>query len=144
MISWPFDSNYRVINMDILALKRIVKSKLDISSSRITRKKRVHISVLPISISILFMVIVFFCVVHLGTVSILGPCGKELKKLNQEKEALVENNRKLEQEIAQYKSHSVVTSRAEKELNMKCAEELFYLDTPSVSAEIHSLFEESR
>jgi len=113
-------------------LKRKLKSRMQ---HRI-KDKRTNLSLSVISASILVVVLLAFCVVQLLVVSVLSPRGRDLKWLDYEKEVLVEENRVLEQEHAEYSSLTMIKARAEGQLDMERAEEVIYLSAPSASAEL--------
>jgi hypothetical protein len=93
------------------------------------------ISVLLMSLSVLVFVLLAFCVVQLTIVSVLSPRGKVLMNYNDEKELLVEENRILEQRIAERAALGVITNRAEGELDMERVGSIVYLRAPSAAAE---------
>jgi cell division protein FtsB len=99
---------------------------------------RSSLSLTRFSFFLLILSIVSFCTVHLVVSSVLDPRGKELRMLNSQKDQLVEENRVLQQEIAKMSSLSVVTGRAEKELGMEKADDVIYINTPSVSANMET------
>lgn len=118
--------------MKLPVLKRKIKSRME---HRI-KDKRTNLSISVISASVLVVVLLAFCVVQLLVVSILSPQGKDLKWLDCEKEVLVEENRVLEQEFAEYSSLTMIKVRAEGQLDMDRAKNVIYLSVPSASAEV--------
>lgn len=100
-----------------------------------SEKSKKKIPFLGLSLSMLVLVLLVFCVLQLTIVSVLSPHGEILVRLNTEKDALVEENRILEQKIAERIALSVISSRAEKDLSMDRADQVMYLTKPSVSAE---------
>ena len=117
--------------MQVTVLRRKLKSQVQKASSESSRKT----PMLLFSLSLLVFVLLAFCVVQLTIVSVLSPRGKVLVEYNTEKEILVEQNRILEQKIAERAALGVITSRAESELEMERADSVLYLQAPSVSAE---------
>lgn len=117
--------------MNILVLRRKIKSRMETTSEKSKKK----IPFLGLSLSMLVLVLLVFCVLQLTIVSVLSPHGEILVRLNTEKDALVEENRILEQKIAERIALSVISSRAEKDLSMDRADQVMYLTKPSVSAE---------
>lgn len=118
--------------MKLPALKRKIKLRMQYRA----KDKRTNLSFSVISASILVIVLLAFCVIQLFVVSTLSPRGKDLKWLDYEKEVLVEENRVLEQELAEYSSLTMIKTRAEGQLDMDRAENVIYLSAPSASAEI--------
>ena len=117
--------------MNILVLRRKIKSRMETTSEESNKR----IPFLAMSLSLLVLVLLVFCILQLTIVSVLSPHGAVLVRLNTEKDALVEENRILEQKIAERVALSVISSRAESELKMNRADEVLYLTKPSVSAE---------
>jgi hypothetical protein len=117
--------------MQIHILRRKIKSHVQKASDDTGRKT----PMLLFSLSLLVVVLLAFCVVQLTIVSVLSPRGKVLVGYNTEKEILVEQNRILEQKIAERAALGVITTRAESELEMDRADSVIYLQAPSVSAE---------
>ncbi len=60
-----------------------------------------------------------FCITQLAINANLNPLGAKLESLNREKKQLIEENRRIEEEIAQAKSLKVITYLAEKKLNIE-------------------------
>lgn len=118
--------------MKLPALKRKIKLRMQYRA----KDKRTNLSLSVISASILVVVLLAFCVIQLLVVSTLSPRGKDLKWLDYEKEILVEENRVLEQELAEYSSLTMIKARAEGQLDMDRAKKVIYLSAPSASAEI--------
>jgi cell division protein FtsB len=124
--------------MNISVLKRKIKAKLSGKASKPASKgkrKKKNSSFVLVSGVILGVVLVIFCFVQLLVASTLSPRGKELKRLDSEKEILLEENRKLEQEIAEYSSLNLIKNRAETQLDMKRAEEVIYVNDQETTAE---------
>jgi cell division protein FtsB len=124
--------------MNISVLKRKIKAKLSGKASKPASKgkrKKKNSSFVLVSGAILGVVLVIFCFVQLLVASTLSPRGKELKRLDSEKEILLEENRKLEQEIAEYSSLNLIKNRAETQLDMKRAEEVIYVNDQETTAE---------
>ena len=117
--------------MKVTILRRKLKSQVQKASAESSRKA----PMLLFSLSLLVVVLLAFCVVQMTIVSVLSPRGKVLVEYNTEKEILVEQNRILEQKIAERAALGVITSRAESELEMERADSVMYLQAPSVSAE---------
>jgi cell division protein FtsB len=122
--------------MKFKVLKRKIKSRLTGKSTSPNKKNsnKSKPSFVIISTGILALVLVVFCSVQLLVVSVLSPRGKELKTLNTQKEVLLEENRKLEQEIAEYSSLSLIENRAQRQLDMQRAQEVIYVNTSSADA----------
>lgn len=118
--------------MNIRVLRRKIKSRVETVSDIPSRK----IPFFALSLSSLIVVMLMFCIIQLVIVSVLSPYGETLVTLNAEKDLLVEENRILEQKIAQRVSLSVIASRASNDLEMDRAREVLYLKIPSVSAEV--------
>ncbi len=112
--------------MKLSVFRRRLKSKVSNSKNR-SRKK---LSLLSVSIGLFISALLIFCVVQLAIVSVLSPQGKELQSLNNEKNLIIEENRQLEQDIATISSLPVIEGRAEKELSMRRASDIFYVDRP--------------
>lgn len=123
--------------MKLSVLKRKIKSRMN----HRTKDKRTNLSISIISASVLVVVLLAFCVVQLLVVSILSPRGKDLKWLDYEKEMLIEENRVLEQEFAEYSSLTMIKARAEGQLDMGRAKKVIYLSAPSASAGISDTME---
>ncbi|MBN2100561.1 hypothetical protein JW710_01555 [Candidatus Dojkabacteria bacterium] len=125
--------------MKISCLRRKLKfmlqnrGKMDETSANNLKK---GFSVPTLSVGVFVAVVLAFCVVQLVIVSVLSPRGKELRRLNQEKEMLIEENRKIEHEIAKYSSMSIIKARSEKDLEMKRAEKVIYLEPTSTTADL--------
>jgi len=117
--------------MKIDVLKRRIKSKLEMTAVRTARRSYMILG--PLTVMVIG--ILAFCVVQLTIVSFLSPQGKVLRNLNVEKDLLLEENRILEQQIAQRGALGVISHRAEKDLSMKRAGTVVFLTTPSVSAD---------
>lgn len=66
-----------------------------------------------------FLSLAIFLAVQLFTNAQLTPLGVKLESLNQEKNALLEDNRELEQEIAQIKSISVTKELTSEKMDLK-------------------------
>lgn len=66
-----------------------------------------------------FLSLAVFLAVQLFTNAQLTPLGVKLESLNQEKNALLEDNRELEQEIAQIKSISVTKELTSEKMDLK-------------------------
>jgi cell division protein FtsB len=122
--------------MTIEAIRRKMKNNLTVDN-----KRGINISLGKFSFLFLVFSILSFCLVHLVVSSLLDPRGKELRILESQKDQLVEENRVLQQEIAKLGSLSVVVGRAEKDLGMKKANDVIYISTPSVSANIDTTIE---
>jgi hypothetical protein len=101
-------------------------------ASTVTERKT---PLLLYSVSSLVLALLLFCIVDLVIVSVLSPRGKVLRGYNEEKNALVEENRVLEQRIAERMAIDVISTRAEKELGMKRVESVTFVKTPSVAAD---------
>ena len=108
-----------------------MKSAVQRASTTAERKT----PVLLYSVSTLVIVLLLFCVIDLVIVSVLSPRGKVLREYNEEKNALVEENRILEQKIAERMALSVISNRAENELGMRRTESVMYVKAPSVAAD---------
>ncbi|MDD3661881.1 MAG: hypothetical protein PHG63_02335 [Candidatus Dojkabacteria bacterium] len=117
--------------MQFSAFKRQLKSRLDRTSGTVNRR----VPVLFISMTGLVLVVLAFCAVQLCIVSFLSPHGQTLVRLNEEKELLLEENRQIEQMIAERSSLSVVLGRAKEDLSLQRAGNVLYLRPSSVSAE---------
>lgn len=119
--------------MNALAMKRIIKGRLSGNEGKLELgSKKFSFAWLPLTIFVFSLL--FFCIVQLASVTILSPKGKELQNLNLEKEYLLEENRALEQEIAQMSSLTVVKGRAEKDLGMQQAQEVVYINGTDIQA----------
>lgn len=116
--------------------RRILKRRIKTGLKRVSRKTDRTISFLSVSAVILVIGVMSFCIIQLVVASMLSPKGEQLERLNAEKEMLLESNRQYEHEIAEYSSTSVVMQRAQKDLEMERAEEVLYLDTEAVSADL--------
>jgi cell division protein FtsB len=122
--------------MDVAVIKRKIKSKLSgKKTAKKTNKKSKKPSFFVLSAGVMCFVLIVFCIVQLLVVSVLSPRGKELKRLDSEKEVLLEENRKLEQEIAEYTSLSLIKNRAESQLEMSRPDDVMYVTKPSANAE---------
>ena len=117
--------------MKLQVLRRKIKSRVQSSAGKTQEK----IPLLLASLSLMVFVLLVFCVVQLTVVSMLSPRGSVLREYNQEKTALLEENRILEQRIAERAALGVVDNRAQKELSMDRVDEVFYLNAESVAAE---------
>jgi cell division protein FtsL len=86
---------------------------------------------------ILTLALVLFAMSQLVINSILSPLGIELKRLNTEKESLVEENRAMENQIAKLGSIKVVETLTQKRLNISKVEdqEVVYIEDTDVLAE---------
>ncbi len=126
--------------MNALVLKRKMKAtlnKVEPSHQTESKQEKKHSTKVPFiafPVALFAFALVFFCVVQLVSVSLLSPKGRELQNLNSQKEFILEENRKLQQEIAQMSSLTVVKARAEKELQMKQAEEVIYIEKSPIQA----------
>ena len=118
--------------MKFLAFRRKIKSKVESTSKRTQEK----IPLLLMSLSLMVLVLFTFCIVQLTVVSILSPRGSVLREYNEEKTALLEENRIMEQRIAERAALGVVDNRAQKELSMERVDEVLYLNAESVAAEV--------
>lgn len=80
--------------------------------------------------------VILFVLVQLGTNAVLSPLGHRLQSLNTEKNALIEENRTLEQDIA--KSNSIVVievySEDKFDLSSKPKKETIFVSNKSVQA----------
>lgn len=124
--------------MKLPALKRKIKLAMQgKKQSEPVVKRRKSVSLSGICVSILVVVLLTFCIVQLLVVSVLSPRGKELKNLDYVKDSLVEENRILEQEIAEYSSLNVIKTRAEDELKMKRASKVVYLEETDARADLN-------
>ena len=117
--------------MKVAAVRRKIKSRV-VGVSDGTKMK---VPVLFLSLSILVFVLLAFCVVQLSIVSVLSPRGKVLMNYNEEKDLLIEENRILEQKIAERAALGVVENRAEGELEMNRTGSVVYLRAPEAAAE---------
>lgn len=117
--------------MQFSAFKRQIKSRLDRTSGTVNRR----VPVLFISMTGLVLVVLVFCAVQLCIVSFLSPHGQTLVRLNEEKELLLEENRQIEQMIAERSSLSVVLGRAKEDLSLQRAGNVLYLRPSSISAD---------
>ena len=108
-----------------------MKSRVRVASGESSRK----VSSLFVSLSLLVVVLLIFCVVQLTISSILSPRGKVLMEHNSEKDMLVEENRLLEQKIAERAALRVIDNRAQKELDMERVDSVMYLRVTPVSAD---------
>lgn len=115
--------------MTIDVIRRKMKNSIESK-----QKRDRNFSLSKFSFLLLVTSIIAFCLVHLIVSSLLDPRGKELRMLNNQKDQLVEENRVLQQQIAKLSSLSVVVGRAEKELGMKKADDVIYINAPSASA----------
>jgi hypothetical protein len=88
-------------------------------------------------VTILSISLVLFAMSQLVINSILSPLGIELQRLNIEKEALIEENREMENQIAKLGSIKVVETLTEKRLNISKVEnqEIIYISDTGVIAE---------
>ncbi|MBN1618734.1 cell division protein FtsL [Candidatus Dojkabacteria bacterium] len=118
------------MNLDIF--KRKLKTKI----SSISQKTNKRVSILNISTTAMVVVVLLFCVVQLSITTILSPQGKILERLDNEKTSLVEENRELELQIAQFSSLTIIEQRAESDLGMKKASNLKFVDITVTNAEI--------
>jgi cell division protein FtsL len=75
-------------------------------------------SFLGFSGSIAMISVILFCLTQLAINASLNPQGIKLESFNTEKTALVEENRQLEEEIAEAKSISVISQIADKKLDL--------------------------
>jgi len=119
------------MNTQLNILKRKIKGAVKRASVESDKKS----PVLLYSASILVLVIFVFCIVNLVTVSVLSPRGKIMREYNDEKNALVEENRVLEQKIAERMALEVITNRAQKELSMKRVESVLFVKASPVAAD---------
>lgn len=117
--------------MRSVIFKRKIKNAVIRASTETKRKT----PMLFLSLSTLVIVLLLFCVVDLVIVSVLSPRGKVLREYNEEKNALVEENRCLEQEIAERMALTVITNRAENKLGMKRTDSVYYVKAVSVAAD---------
>ncbi len=60
-----------------------------------------------------------FCITQLSINANLNPLGSKLESLNREKKQLIEQNRKIEEEIAQARSLKVISYLAKNKLNIE-------------------------
>lgn len=113
----------------------VIRRKLKGAVSKASVVAERRIPYILYSLSGLVFSVLLFCVVNLSIITVLSPRGKVLREYNDEKNALVEENRVLEQKIAQRMALEVISSRAEKELSMKRVESVFFVKTASVAAD---------
>jgi len=87
-------------------------------------------------LTILSVSLIIFAMSQLVITSILSPLGIELENLNTEKEALVEENRKMENQIAKLGSIKVVETLTEKRLNISKnkEQEIIYISNTDIIA----------
>lgn len=125
--------------MKLPIIKRKIKYMLQSrSEAKSVIRGKISVPISIISFGVLVFVLVLFCLTQLLVVSVLSPRGAELKRLDYEKEVLLEENRKIEHEIAEFSSIDVVRVRSEDELDMNRAENVLYLDTPEARADLSS------
>jgi len=88
-------------------------------------------------VTILSISLVLFAMSQLVINSILSPLGIELQRLNIEKEALIEENREMENQVAKLGSIKVVETLTEKRLNISKVEnqDIIYISDTGVIAE---------
>jgi len=87
--------------------------------------------------TILTVTLVVFVISQLVINSILSPLGIELENLNTEKEALIEENRDMENEIAKLSSLKVIQTLTAERLDISKNEdpEIIYISDTEVIAE---------
>lgn len=80
-------------------------------------------------------ILLFICI-QLATNAILTPLGKELQQINNEKNALIEENRVLEQEIAKSDSIKVINAYSEEKFDLKDdpKQDTIFVDNQSTQA----------
>lgn len=117
--------------MNISVFRRKLKGAVQ-KASTVTEKKT---PLLLYSASSLVIALLLFCVVELVVTSVLSPRGKVLREYNGEKNELIEENRVLEQKIAERMSVDVIIQRAEQELAMKRVDTVVYVKSASVAAD---------
>ena len=117
--------------MKVNVFRRKLKSRF----VKVSDGTKMKVPILFISLSVLVFVLLSFCIVQLSIVSVLSPRGKVLMNYNEEKDLLVEENRILEQKIAQRAALGVVTNRAERELEMNRTGSVVYLRAPAAAAD---------
>ena len=96
--------------------KRLLKKELQTKAATIIKSSGYKLT-LPALVAVISTIL--FCVTQLAINASLNPEGAKLEQLNTEKNLLIEENRKLQQEIAKSKSLTVITELAEKKLEMK-------------------------
>lgn len=93
-------------------------------------------AVFSFSGTILVIAIILFCFTQLAINANLNPKGIKLERLNREKTALVEENRMLQEELAEAKSITVISQIADKKLDLveKDPTKIMYINDTSVVA----------
>ncbi len=119
------------MNTQLNIIKRKIKGAVRKASDASEKKS----PLLLYSASALVLVMFVFCIVNLVAVSVLSPRGKIMREFNDEKNALVEENRVLEQKIAERMALEVITNRAQKELSMKRVESVLFVKASPVAAD---------
>jgi len=95
--------------------KRLLKRQLQSSTEKVEKNSNYKLS-LPALVAVVSTIL--FCITQLAINASLNPEGARLEQLNTEKNLLVEENRKLQEEIAKSKSLTVISELAEKKLEM--------------------------
>lgn len=110
-------------------IKRKIRNKISNSNSGSSLKS---------SVVIIFAVsLLTFFISQIAINSVLSPLGSKLQAYNTEKKLLIEENRELEEQIAQIKSLTVIEHMTEKKLNLdgNDAKEVIYVSDTTLRAE---------
>ena len=81
--------------------------------------------------------VIIFCITQLVTNAILNPLGAQLGSYNYEKNQLLEENRHLEEELAEINSLKVIRTIAEKKMDLKETQNktIIYVSNKQIHAE---------
>jgi len=114
------------------AKRRLLKNRFAKQQNNTVRAKSGNFTV-----GLFIISLTVFCLSQLIINSILSPLGEKLQSFNTEKTLLLEENRELEEEIAETNSLAVIENITKKKLDLKddANKRIIYIDDSAIRAE---------